>query len=148
MTTPTKNFGFSNTQNISPFSYPLNTSHISDLYNLTIPQKLPEVRIADDDDDDNGEDAIIITKNGVVDRDWVSNILLQLDNLLKQIPIYPMPPLLNVYHNSNNNNNKRVNANVSEIVNNNNNFGNDLFLGQPKKGPQQQNPPPPPSSSV
>ena len=148
MTTPTKNFGFSNTQNISPFSYPLNTSHISDLYNLTIPQKLPEVRIADDDDDDNGEDAIIITKNGVVDRDWVSNILSQLDNLLKQIPIYPMPPLLNVYHNSNNNNNKRVNANVSEIVNNNNNFGNDLFLGQPKKGPQQQNPPPPPPSSV
>ena len=133
-------FGLANAQNISSFSYPLKVSQISNLYDLTIPQKLPEVRIVDDhnDDDDDDTDTIIITKNGIIDRDWVSNILSQLDNLLKQIPTYSLPPLLNVYNDgNNNNNNKRINTCIHDIVNKNN-FGNEIFSFEGNQQQQQQ----------
>ena len=145
-------FGFTNAQNISSsFSYPLKVSQISNLYDLTIPQKLPEVRIVDDDDDDHDDDdtdTIIITKNGIIDRDWVSNILSQLDNLLKQVPTYSLPPLLNVYNDGGiNNNNKRINKCIHDIVNKNN-FGNEIFSFEEQQQQNQQQQSSSSSSSV
>ena len=136
-----KFFGFADAQNVSPFSYPSNINNLSNLYDVSIPQKLPEVRIGGGEDEENDEDNVVaISKDSIVHRDWVSNIISQLHNLLKQIPVYPMPPLINVYRNNNNNNNKRVNAYVDEIVNNGNddNFRTELFLGGKKLQQQQQ----------
>ena len=139
-TMTTNNFGFAKNQNISTFSYPTNLSDISNLYNLSIPQRLPEVRLRKDNDDDDYDDdeddddnIVFITKTGVIDRDWVSHTLSQLQNLFHQIPRYGIPPLINFLVDNDNEDSKNMNEYIDDIINkssNNNNFGSYLFSGK------------------
>ena len=127
----TTNLGIANAQNISPFSYPFNITDIPNLYNLNIPEKLPEVVISDEEEDGEVDrNIIVISKNKIIDRDWVSNILLQLERLVQQMPKYQLPPLINVDTSIN----KNLKTYLDEIVNDN--FGNDFVLNQQQQ--QQQ----------
>ena len=72
--------------NISPSSYPINLDNISELYNLSIPNKLPNITIEN------------IANNGEIDTNWIILIYYQLQNLVKDIPKYTMPPLFNAHN--------------------------------------------------
>lgn len=115
----TSNLGIGDAQNLSSsFAYPINISNIPNLYNLTIPEKLPEV-VRNEEEKENetiNKDTIFISKNRIIDQDWVLNITTQLQNILNQIPRYSIPPLINVDTTLN----KHVEKRVNEIINDNN----------------------------
>ena len=84
-------FGFHEAQNVSP-SYPINTNNILDIYNLTIPSSLPHLTRDDIINNENNKDII---DNGIIDANWINLIYDQLQNLIREIPKYQMPPLFN-----------------------------------------------------
>ena len=104
------NFGFNKSQNISSDSYPININHMSDLYNLSIPKQLPNISSIEEIVNNN------TNNNGVMDSSWISIILDQLVNLLKQVPIYSLPPLFNAHNISLND--KKVRKIVTDIIGN------------------------------
>ena len=79
-------FRFTNhDQNISQ-SYPIDMDNLTEIFNLSPPEALPIV---------TKEDLLSNNNIDVIDENYISILLDYLNNLLKEVPIFQMPPLFN-----------------------------------------------------
>ena len=120
-------FGFESSQNIAS-SYPINIDNINDIFSLSLPEKLPNI---------TREDIISSNDKNVIDDNFIYILLMQLNNLLRQVPKYQMPPLFNTQ--SIHFKNKFLNAFTENVIN------TSPFRYEQQQQPllQQQEQPPP-----
>ena len=78
-------FRIGESQNIDNSSYPINLNHLSDLYNLSIPKHLPNISLHD------------IENKGLIDTNYILVSLDMLSNLFNQMPLFSIPPCLNIH---------------------------------------------------
>ena len=82
-----ENFGFRASQNISQ-SYPIDFNNITDIFNLSLPEELPQVTKEHLINNDNNDH--------IIDDNYIEMILNILNNMLQEVPKFQMPPLFNV----------------------------------------------------
>ena len=82
-----ENFGFRASQNISQ-SYPVNFNNITDIFNLSLPEELPQVTKEHLINNDNND--------RIIDDNYIEMILNILNSMLQEVPKFQMPPLFNV----------------------------------------------------
>ena len=88
------NFGIRNNQNISS-NYHLNhLNRMTDVFNLSIPEELPNIT-REDMIRGGASTSPDINNNLIIDTRFTTLLFEQLQALLNEIPKFPMPPLLN-----------------------------------------------------
>lgn len=80
------NFGFRDNQNISQ-PFPINFNNITDIFNLSIPEELPNV---------TKEDVNKNANDNTIDANYINILFMTLRNLLQEVPQFQIPPLFNV----------------------------------------------------
>ena len=80
------NFGFRDNQNISQ-PFPINFNNITDIFNLSIPEELPNV---------TKEDISKNANDNTIDTNYINILFMTLRNLLQEVPQFQIPPLFNV----------------------------------------------------